>query len=415
MKYLHSPSQHHDHHDHKTMKAVEFEGKAFDITVKKLPIPKVRLPHDAIIRVTSSGICGTDLHVFHGRVPVNPPMTMGHEIVGIVHSLGSKVTDLKVGDRVIVSAVINDDHLGGEADDESIGGLGFGTFPGFSQFNGGQAGYVRVPFATDNLLLLPKGTDNELDYVMLADIFPTANWALDASGFKLGDVVVIFGAGPVGLLAAYSAFLRGASKVYSVDRVPERLAKAKSIGAIPIDFSKSDPVAQILKHEPAGVDRACDCIGYECVDAKGKNVGNLVLTQAIQVTRVAGGIGVIGVYSPSDPRGATPALKKGIFEIPFGESWFKGQTIRSGIVPFREYQPALLKMIQSGRAKPSFIVDRELKIDDAPEAYQEFSDRDFIKSVIRFGNFEGQEANSEVEEEEEERPLRKRKRNSASA
>ncbi|KAK0101788.1 hypothetical protein ONS95_006938 [Cadophora gregata] len=302
MKYLHSPSQHHDHHDHKTMKAVEFEGKAFDITVKKLPIPKVRLPHDAIIRVTSSGICGTDLHVFHGRVPVNPPMTMGHEIVGIVHSLGSKVTDLKVGDRVIVSAVINDDHLGGEADDESIGGLGFGTFPGFSQFNGGQAGYVRVPFATDNLLLLPKGTDNELDYVMLADIFPTANWALDASGFKLGDVVVIFGAGPVGLLAAYSAFLRGASKVYSVDRVPERLAKAKSIGAIPIDFSKSDPVAQILKHEPAGVDRACDCIGYECVDAKGKNVGNLVLTQAIQVTRVAGGIGVIGVYSPSDPR-----------------------------------------------------------------------------------------------------------------
>ena len=114
------------------------------------------------------------------------------------------------------------------------------------------------------------------------------------------------------------------------------------------------------------------------------------------------------------PGGATPALKKGIFEIPFGESWFKAQPIRSGIVPLREYQPALLKLIQSGRAKPSFIVDREIKIDDAPETYQEFSDHDFIKSVIRFGDFEGKESSSEIEEEEE-RPLRKRKRNGVSA
>jgi threonine dehydrogenase-like Zn-dependent dehydrogenase len=109
-----------------------------------------------------------------------------------------------------------------------------------------------------------------------------------------------FYSGPVGLLCAYSAFLRGASKVYSVDRVPERLAKAKSIGAIPIDFSEGDPVAQIMKHEPEGVDRACDCIGYECVNAEGVNEGNLVLTQAIHVVRTGGGIGVIGVYVPED-------------------------------------------------------------------------------------------------------------------
>ncbi|KAH9205911.1 hypothetical protein DL95DRAFT_375740 [Leptodontidium sp. 2 PMI_412] len=383
----HSHSDHHDHHDHhhhhETMKAVAFEGKAFDMTVKKLPIPKIHKATDAIIRVTSSGICGTDLHVFHGRVPVNPPMTMGHEIVGIVHSIGSKVSDLKVGDRVIVSGIITDDNLGGEDDDEVVGGLGIGDVPGFIQFNGGQAGFVRVPFASDNVLLLPEGKEHELDYVMLADIFPTANWALDCSGFVFGDVVVIFGAGPVGLLAAYSAFLRGASKVYSVDRVPERLAKAKSIGAIPIDFSKGDPVAQILKREPKGVDRACDCIGYECVDAKGKNVGNIVLTQAINVVRSGGGIGVIGVYLPQDPR----------------KSWLIADK----------------HLIISGRAKPSFVVDRELRIDDAPEAYQEFSDHDFIKSVIRFGDFEDKEEQSSVEEEEEERPLRKRKRNGGSA
>lgn len=110
------------------------------------------------------------------------------------------------------------------------------------------------------------------------------------------------------MLCAYSAFLRGASKVYSVDRVPQRLAKAKSIGAIPVDFSKGDPVAQIMKHEPNGVDRACDCVGYEAVNAKGVNVGNIVLTQAIKVVRTGGGIGVIGVYLPDDPRKFLPII-----------------------------------------------------------------------------------------------------------
>ena len=183
----------HDHNSHEKMKAVEWEGKPFSMTVKSLSIPRLLKPQDAIIRCTSSGICGSDLHVFHGRIPAILPMTMGHEVVGIVHSIGEQVQNLKVGDRVIVSAVLNEDLLDGET--ETIGGLAFGTFPGIEQFNGGQAGFVRVPFATDNCILLPKGTKHELDYVVLADIFPTANWALDSSGFQFGDVVVVFGAG----------------------------------------------------------------------------------------------------------------------------------------------------------------------------------------------------------------------------
>jgi threonine dehydrogenase-like Zn-dependent dehydrogenase len=122
-------------------------------------------------------------------------MTMGHEIVGVVHTIGAKVHDLKVGDRVIVSGIVFEDGLDGV--DPEIGGLGIGTFPGLQQFNGGQAGFVRVPFASDNLLLLPAGKQHELDYVLLADIFPTANWALDCSGFVFGDVVVVFGAGKI--------------------------------------------------------------------------------------------------------------------------------------------------------------------------------------------------------------------------
>ncbi|PMD58295.1 putative S-glutathione dehydrogenase, partial [Hyaloscypha bicolor E] len=367
------------------MKAVEFDGKPFSMKVKTLPIPKITQPTDAVIRVTSSGICGTDLHTFHGRFPVKPPMTMGHEIVGVVHAIGSKVHDLKIGDRVIVSAVVFEDGL--EGVDPVIGGLGVGTLPGLQQFNGGQANFVRVPFASENLLLLPTGKQHELDYVLLADIFPTANWALDCSGFVFGDVVVVFGAGPVGLLCAYSAFLRGASKVYSVDRVPQRLAKAKNIGAIPIDFSKGDPVAQIMKYEPEGVDRACDCIGYECVNAEGVNEGNLVLTQAINVVRAGGGIGVIGVYIPED----------------------------AGIVQLRQYQPALKRLIESGRAKPSFIFDRELRIEDAAEAYKEFSDHDFIKSVIRLDGGENGSLIDNEKVEEKSSAQKKRTRNGAHA
>jgi threonine dehydrogenase-like Zn-dependent dehydrogenase len=183
----------HDHNGSEKMKAVEWEGKPFSVSVKSLPIPRLLKPQDAIIRCTSSGICGSDLHVFHGRIPAQLPMTLGHEIVGIVHSIGEQVQDLKVGDRVIVSAVINEDLLDGET--ELVGGLAFGTFPGIEQFNGGQAGFVRVPFATDNCILLPKGMKHELDYV-----FPTANWALDSSGFRFGDVVVVFGAGKILLI-----------------------------------------------------------------------------------------------------------------------------------------------------------------------------------------------------------------------
>lgn len=184
------------HHHPKTMRAVEWEGQPFSMTTKSVPIPTIVSPTDAIVRITSTGICGSDLHVFHGRIPALLPMTMGHEIVGIIDSLGSGVTSLKVGDRVIVSFEIFEDVTPGDAAQESfVEGLGIGNFSPLVQGNGGQAEFVRVPFAEGNLLVLPQGKQHELDYILLADIFPTANWALDCSGFQWGDTVVIFGAG----------------------------------------------------------------------------------------------------------------------------------------------------------------------------------------------------------------------------
>jgi threonine dehydrogenase-like Zn-dependent dehydrogenase len=187
----------HSHPRNETMKAVQWEGKPFSVSINSVAIPKITNSRDAIIRITSSGICGSDLHVYHGSLPAKPPMTIGHEIVGIIHSIGEDVNLVKVGDRVLVSAIIDEDALEGAEVPEGL--LGIGDIGGFEQFNGGQTSFVRVPYATENLLLLPPGKELELEYAMLADIFPTSNWALDCAGFQFGDVVVVFGAGTLTL------------------------------------------------------------------------------------------------------------------------------------------------------------------------------------------------------------------------
>lgn len=178
------------HHDHGTMKAVKLDGTPFGVSVETLPIPKILQQTDAIIRPTSSAICGSDLHMYHGRYKTLT-VTPGHEVVGIVEEVGNLVHDLKKGDRVIIFGLLSKTTNVGESVD--IGILGFPAVEG--QIEGGQAEYVRIPFASDNCFVLPPGKEHELDYVALADIFSTANWALDAAGFVYGESVAIFGAG----------------------------------------------------------------------------------------------------------------------------------------------------------------------------------------------------------------------------
>lgn len=175
-----------------------------------------------------------------------------------------------------------------------------------------------------NGLKLPPGTENEADFILLADIFPTGWHGLVLSGFKSGETVAVFGAGPVGLMAAYSGVLRGASKVYVVDQVPERLAAAEKIGCIPIDFTKSDPVQQIIDHNGGMVDRAVDAVGYQAVDSSGKKERpNIVLDNIIAVTRPTGGLGCPGLYVPSDPGAPDEQSGKGQILISFGKLFEK--------------------------------------------------------------------------------------------
>lgn len=273
--------------------------------------------------------------MYQGRTAAEAGLIFGHENMGIVEEVGSGVTLLNKGDRVVMPFNVAD----GRCRNCEEGKTAFctGVNPGFAggaygyvamgPYKGGQAQYLRVPFADFNALKLPPGTEHEADFALLADIFPTGWHGLTLARFSPGDSVAVFGAGPVGLMAAYSGILRGASKVFVVDRVPERLDAAKKIGCIPVDFTKSDPVEQIIDLNGGMVDRAVDAVGYQAVDSSGsKEKPNIVLEQLIRVTRPTGGLGIPGLYVPADPGAPDKQSAEGHILIPFGKLFEKVTT-----------------------------------------------------------------------------------------
>jgi glutathione-independent formaldehyde dehydrogenase len=366
------------------MRAVVYE-KPFNVAVKQVEDPKIQHPNDVIVRVTSSCICGSDLHMYEGRTAVQPGTIFGHENMGIVEETGSGVVTLHKGDRVVMPfnvacgfckncergytafcLTVNPGFAGG-----AYGYVAMGPYPG------GQAEYVRVPYADFNALKLPPGTEHEEDFAMLADIFPTGYHGAKLAQVEMGDSVVVFGAGPVGLMAAYSSLIIGAAEVYIVDRISERLQKAKEMGAIPIDFSKSDPLEQIrsLRHGD-GVDKGIDAVGYQAIAQKqNMEAPNTVLDSLIQIVNPTGALGIPGLYVPSDPGGVDPQAQQGRLLIPFGKLFEKGLKMGTGQCDVKRYDRHLRDMIIAGRAKPSMVVSNIVPLDDAPMAYDKFDKR----------------------------------------
>jgi glutathione-independent formaldehyde dehydrogenase len=212
---------------------------------------------------------------------------------------------------------------------------------------------------------------------MVADIFPTGYHATEMAGVGPGDSVVIYGGGPVGLMAAYSAMLKSASKVMVVDRHPDRLALAERIGAIPIDDSRSSPVEQVLEQTGGlGADRGCECVGYQAHDPQGRERPNATLNDLVRSVRFTGSIGVVGVYVPADPGARDELAKRGEVAFDLGLFWFKGQQMGTGQCPVKAYNRHLRDLIHVGKAQPSFIVSHELALAEAPEGYRHFDARD---------------------------------------
>jgi glutathione-independent formaldehyde dehydrogenase len=198
--------------------------------------------------------------------------------------------------------------------------------------------------------------------------------------------VVIYGAGPVGLLAAYSAIIKGASKVMVVDTHRDRLALAEQIGAIAIDDTENGGVEQVLEMTHGkGADRGCECVGFQCFNCEGREVPNLTMNNLVKAVKATGSIGVVGVFMPKDPGGADALAKKGQIAFDFGEFFTKGQRIGTGQANVKAYNRRLCKLIEAGKASPSFIVSHELPLAQAPEAYRHFDERDdgWTKIVLK--------------------------------
>lgn len=365
-----------------TMKAVVYK-EPFKVSVEDVPKPKVQHANDAIVRISTTAICGSDLHMYEGRTSAKPGIVFGHENLGIIEEIGPGIEDLKVGDRVVLPFNIGCGHC--RNCQEQFTGFCTNVNPGFAggaygyvgmgPYAGGQAEYLRVPFADFNALKLPDGDSHEKDFVLLTDIFPTGWDGVTLSGFKPGETIAVFGAGPVGLMAAYSAKLRGASKIFSVDGHKERLDKAKSIGAIPVNRNESDPVEQILaENNGEGVDRGVDAVGYQAASG-GKNVPNAVLVSLVNLVRPTGGIGAPGLYVTDDPGAPDEYAKQGMLQFPIGKFFEKGLKLGTGQCNVKRYNRYLRDLIISGVASPSFVVSHEIKIEEAPIAYQKFDKR----------------------------------------
>lgn len=367
------------------MKALVYEG-ARKVSIKEVPDAKIERPTDVLVKVTSTNICGSDLHMYEGRTDMQPGRVLGHENLGQVIEVGDAVARIKVGDWVCLPFNIGCGFCKNcEAGltafcltvNPGMAGAAYG-FAGMGPFNGGQAEYLRVPYGDFNCLRLPPDAqEKELDYVMVADIFPTGWHCTELAGLQVGESIVIYGAGPVGLMAALSATIKGASMVMVVDRHPDRLKLAEKIGAIPIDDSKGSPVDQVLKlTRGEGADRGCECVGYQCHDPQGHEHPNMTMNNLVKSVRFTGGIGVVGIFLPKDPGAPDPLAKQGEIAFDMGLFWFKGQRVGTGQANVKRYNRHLRNLIHTGKAKPSWIVSHKLPLREAPNAYLHFDARD---------------------------------------
>ena len=372
------------------MRAVVYK-QPFEVAVENVPDPSIQHPNDAIVRITSSCICGSDLHMYEGRTAAEPGIVFGHENMGIIVEVGPAVKERKVGDRVVmpfnVACGFCKNCLGGYTGfcttvNPGFAGGAYG-YVAMGPWVGGQAEYMQVPFVDFNALPLPEGTENEANYALLADIFPTGYHGTELAGVRPGESVVVFGAGPVGLMAAYSAVIRGAAEVYCVDHVQERLDKAESIGAIPINYDHADPVEQIKERRGGhGTDKGIDAVGYQATSAGSSAVGgeqdevpNIVLNQLIEAVNPTGALGIPGLYVPSDPGGVNEAAKRGALSINFGKLFEKGLRLGTGQCNVKQYNAYLRDLIAAGRGSPDFVVSHEVPLDDAADAYTKFDRR----------------------------------------
>lgn len=400
------------------MKAVVFHGIG-DIRLDTVRDPRIKQPSDALIRITASAICGTDLHFIRGTLSgMKPGTILGHEAVGIVEEVGKDVRNLRPGDRVVVPSTIACGYCSycragyqAQCDVANPNGPHAGTaFYGGGDaggaFAGLQAEYARIAYAAANLVKLPDGVDDDRA-ILLSDIFPTAWFGAWIAEIRPGDTVAVFGCGPVGQFAIASARLKGASRIFAVDCIESRLDMAREQGAEVIDFNRENPV-EVLMGLTGGIgpDRAIDAVGVDAIapsfgpaakeakkqraefrqelkqvapeaNKRGRqwragDAPSQVLEWAVKSLAKAGTLSIIGVY----PEGKL---------FPIGEAMEKNLTIKAGNTPHRKYLPHLVDLVASGVIDPAEVLTQTEPLEDAIEAYKAFDRREsgWVKVELR--------------------------------
>jgi threonine dehydrogenase-like Zn-dependent dehydrogenase len=388
------------------MKAVVFHGIG-DIRVDQVPDPAIEQPTDAIVRITASAICGTDRHMVRGTMPgMKEGTVMGHEGVGVVEEVGSAVRNLSPGDRVVIPSTIGCGYCSycragcyAQCDNANPNGPRAGTafFGGpeaTGPFNGMQAEYVRVPYASVNLVRLPRLVTDDAA-ILLSDIFPTGYFGADLAGIGYGDTVAVFGCGPVGLFAIASAGLFGAARIIAVDRVESRLEAAKAQGAEIINFDEESPTEVIRELTGGiGVDRVIDAVGVDAVrphrhlDEQMEETFNReaqdtapranphdghwipgdapsqALRWGIEAAAKAGTLAIIGVYPQQ------------VESFPIGAAFMKNLTVRMGNCNHRRYVPDLVNKVKADVIDPRDVLTQKEPFVSAIEAYENFDRRE---------------------------------------
>lgn len=387
------------------MKAVCWQGKE-KVEVERVADPTILNPRDAIVRITRTAICGSDLHLYDGYIPtMEAGDILGHEFMGEIVETGPEVKKLKRGDRVVVPFTIAcgqcyycQNQLWSACDNTNpnawmmeklYGYSGSGLF-GYSHlmggYAGGQAQFVRVPFADVGCIKVPDGLQDE-QVLFLSDIFPTGYMAAENCDINSGDVIAVWGCGPVGQFAIRSAFMLGAARVIAIDRIHERLKMARAAGAEILNYEEVDDLIEELKWVTGGrgPDACIDAVGLEAHGTGlmaaydyGKQRLKLsfdrpiVLREVIQACRKGGVVSLPGVYG-------------GIVDkIPFGAAFGKGLIFKMGQTHMHKYMEPLLQKVQSGAIDPSFVITHRLSLEEAPQAYRTFRDKqqECIKVVL---------------------------------
>ncbi len=343
------------------MRAVTFQAPEV-VRVEDVPEPELAEPTDAIVRIEASGVCGSDLHIYHGRVKIEPGFTIGHEYVGTVTAIGEEVRSVAVGDRVLGCFQSACGHcffcergLFHKCDSSRT----FGHGAALGSLQGTQAEQALVPSADLVLRKVPEGMSDDVA-LFAGDVMGTGYHAAAESGLQPGDTAAVLGLGPVGLCAVQAAFAMGAAHVIAVDTVPERLAMAESFGAEPVHLTEQDPrAAARAATEGRGVDACIDAVG----DPR-------ALELAIRLTRKCGTVQAIGVYAER-------------CEVHMGLFWIKAMNMRSGHANVIGHVDRVLELMSSGRLDPGPLVTHHMSLDDAPEAYALYDRREALKIVLQ--------------------------------